>query len=96
VAKAVLRTARRMKSQQEAFEARRKRGEEGGTGDGSLASRRGRCGCIYTSRTSMLRQNELEQKDEKRGASKEIKRGRGKPATCRAAEGMSVELKKRG
>ncbi len=43
----------------------------------------------------MLRQNEIERKDEKQGASNEIKRSGGKPATCRAVVSMSVELKTR-
>ena len=62
VAKTVLRATRRAKGQRETLKHAERREREGGTGDGSLASRRGRCGCIYTSRTSMLRQNELEQK----------------------------------
>jgi hypothetical protein len=43
----------------------------------------------------MLRQNEIERKDEKQGASNEIKRSRDNPATCCAAVAMSVELKTR-
>jgi hypothetical protein len=64
-----LRVTRKAKGQREALKHAERREREGGTSDGSLASRRGQCRCIYTSWTGMLRQNEIERDDVKRGAS---------------------------
>jgi hypothetical protein len=50
-------------------------------------------GVFIRRRRVCLDKNKTEQNDVKRGASNKIKRSRGKLATCRAAVGMSVELK---